>query len=199
MAPLPIISNTFQVSIGYSYLNTYPAANVLHVQSTVATAQEIADGVAATWWDTTTWPSIQSNSCSAGQVRVTPLDGSSTTAIASSASFGTTVGGRNEPASGLVDSLVMTQYTDLRGRSGRGRLYIPFLGEHYLQSDLASWQDANGDISGAYNAFKTLWNTNLTGINRGVVSRLHSSFHETVQEVLQYGYVGCQRGRLPRP
>jgi hypothetical protein len=199
MAPLPIISNTFQVSIGYNYLNTYPAANVLHVQTTVASAQEIADGVAATWWDTTAWPSIQSNSCSAGQIRVTPLDGSSTTAIANSASFGTTVGGRNEPASGLVDSLVMTQYTDLRGRSGRGRLYIPFLGEHYLQSDLASWQDANGDISSAYNAFRTLWNTNLTGINRGVVSRLHSSFHETVSEVLQYGYVGCQRGRLPRP
>jgi len=193
---LPVIANTFQVSIGYGYAGVSTAANVLHVQAFAITAQEIADAIAGVWWRTDTWPAIMSNTAFATQLRVTPLDGSSTTAIANGANFGTINGQQDHTASGLAESLVVTQYTDVRGRSGRGRYYVPYIAEPFRAVGGASWTDAGGGITNAFAALNTAWATNLAGIVRGVVSPLHKSFHPTVMEVPQLGYIGSQRGRL---
>ena len=193
---LPVIANTYQVSIGYGYAGVSTAANVLHVQAFALTAQEIADAVAGVWWRTDTWPAIMSNTAFATQLRVTPLDGSSTTAIANGANFGTINGQQDHTASGLAESLVVTQYTDVRGRSGRGRYYVPYIAEPFRAVGGASWTDAGGGITNAFAALNTAWATNLAGIVRGVVSPLHKSFPPTVMEVPQLGYIGSQRGRV---
>ena len=193
---LPVIANTYQVSIGYGYAGVSTAANVLHVQAFALTAQEIADAVAGVWWRTDTWPAIMSNTAFATQLRVTPLDGSSTTAIANAANFGTVNGQQDHLAAGLSEAIVVTQYTDVRGRSGRGRYYVPYIAMPFRADSGASWVDAGGGITNAFAALNAAWATNLAGIVRGVVSVLHKSFHPTVMEVPQLGYIGSQRGRL---
>lgn len=193
---LPVISDTFQVSVGYTYLGASTAANVFHVQAIGIDAQSIADGVAATWWTALGWPAIMSNGTSAAQVRVTPLDGTSTTAIANAASFGVTGGQHTDTTGGNSEALVLTWYSSHRGRSGRGRLYLPYIAHAFRSSNGASWNDGSGQIAAAFDAYNTAWITNLAGVTRGVVSRLHSAFYPLSEQVVQLGYIGTQRGRL---
>jgi hypothetical protein len=196
---LPIIADVFQISIGYQLAPVSTAANVLHGQAIGLSAQDIADAMAAAWWQAQSWPAILSNECSATELRVTPLDGTSTTAIANSAAFGVVSGQRNSPAGGLGESLVVSEYTDVRGRSGRGRYYLPYLADIYLDAFKASWQDANSDITNAYNHTYAQILENIPGLVLGVVSALHKTFHPTVFRRVNFGYVGMQRLRLPRP
>jgi hypothetical protein len=193
---LPVISNCFQCSIGYNYGGVSTAANVLHVQAIGIGAQDIADALAATWWQTNSWPAIISNTCSAGQIRVTPLDGTSTTAIATAGSFGTTVGAQDHLTDGLAESLVVTMYSNHRGRSGRGRIYLPYIASPFKSGLGASWEDVGSGISNAFSQYNAYWTTNMAGITRGVVSPLHSAFYPMTFQVVQLGYIGNQRGRL---
>jgi hypothetical protein len=193
---LPVIADTYQVSIGYSYGSVSTAANVLHANWFGGDAQTLADAVATAWWTSTAWPRIQSAFMAAGQIRVTPLDGTSTTAIANSSAFGVTSGQNSDPASSVAEALVVTQYTDVRGRSGRGRYYLPYVARAYRGSSGTSWDDGAGDIAAAYAQVHSNLSTGLPGVQFGVVSRLHSTFHPTVSEVVELGYIGTQRGRL---
>ena len=193
---LPVIADTYQVSIGYRYGDLSTAANVLHANWFGGDAQTLADGVASAWWTATAWPRVQSAFMSAGQIRVTPLDGTSTTAIANATAFGVTTGQNADPTSSCAEALVVTQYTDVRGRSGRGRYYLPYMARAYRSGSGTSWDDGAGDIAAAFTQVKSNLLTGLPGVTFGVVSRLHSTFHATTFEVAELGYIGTQRGRL---
>lgn len=128
MPPLPVITNTFRCALHWSDGGGQQATNVIHIRhpagviSNDAVFDALDDNVTADMWG-----SIGAG-VSVVEVVVTPLDGStaSTAYTATGAQWGVGRGiGQFLPAGACLVSL----RTLLRGRSNRGRVYVPFLSE----------------------------------------------------------------------
>lgn len=154
MAPLPVIADTYRVSFEWA-AGQQSAANVMHFRtaSSGATPEEVWDcidaNVTANMWA----------SCSTGsviqEVRVTPLDGSSATqafGTGSGAKWQGQTSGDFVPAGAAIIKLS----TAKRGRSFRGRVFLPFLAEAAFVNGLlelgplglaqTAWEDFANDI-----------------------------------------------------
>lgn len=122
MAVLPVIANTYRCAIHWTGPSGLFAVNVIHVAKTASTA-----GVVATTIDSNVtqamWAGV-SNAWVADTLSITPLDGSSATFVM--AVSGTKWTGN----AGVSDSMpavapIVTLATVLRGRSHRGRIFLP--------------------------------------------------------------------------
>lgn len=154
--PLPVIANTYRVALDW-VLGSSIATNVMHFtavgSSAGAVAASVNTNVTAAMWG------FVSLSAQVQQMAVTPLDGSTATLIfpTSGAKWTGSQGGDWSPASCGIVSL----RTNLRGRSHRGRLYIPFVAEAAMTNGAL--------VAGQQSAAGLAWTNFLTAMSAASV------------------------------
>lgn len=190
MTPLPIIANTFRVAFDWSVDGSDQIAeNVMHFFAPATTAEEVADAIqSAVTGDM--WLSAVSTAA-IDTLHVTPLDGSSATYIYSTTgdNFVGSAEGDYSPASAVVVAF----QTSKRGRSYRGRAYIPFTAEGAI-SDGSLGGSTASDMQNAWQSF-------VDGLTSPVVSVVASYKHSTVQDITTCSVanaIGTQRRRQTR-
>lgn len=194
MAPLPVINGVFRAAFQWKNLDypTWTATNVMHFQKNggdpVSLTALLDASVSANMWGQT------SSSSSVYQVAVTPLDGSAVTfpyTPLTPAKWKGTVGSLEylPQVSAVVKFL-----TGKRGRSYRGRVYLPWCIEDVVKSGLvlAATQTT---MNTAWVAFRTAMETG--GYPLHVASYLHST-SEKVVAVLSETNTGTVRKRWHR-
>ena len=145
--PLPVIADTFRCAFKWQSSAGQTAINVLHfaVPSPGPTGSDVFEAIQDSWTRNMTF--VVSNTAVVTEIDVTPLDGVSATftgATGSPLQFTGSAGGDFVPALACVVKL----QTDQRGRSKRGRVYLPFVGEAenvngtLNSTDIASMQTA---------------------------------------------------------
>lgn len=188
---LPVITDTYRVFFKWSHAASgQSAGNVMHFRKTASNAGAVGaliDGnVTANMWNPT------SSGASVTELHITPLDGSTATFIqtASGAKWtGGTTGDFIPGAAALV-----SLRTVRRGRSYRGRVYLPFVGE--------SNQTNGALIAGSVTAVSTAWATFLNAMIAATCPLVVASYRlasatdvaSTVAETL----LGTQRRRQSR-
>lgn len=155
--PLPVISDTFRCALTWHNVNTRrDAVNVMHVHSSTLTIanifSEFDTNVTAAMWNQTVTDTV------ATQMTITPLDGVGTSVVfpitAAAKWKGAQASGNTIPQAAAILKIT----TANRGRSYRGRMFLPFVAEsvhddgNYNASaaaaQLAAWQTFVGVING---------------------------------------------------
>lgn len=187
--PLPIIADTFRVAFNWSASGQH-AANVMHFRDASANAEAVAAHIDAVvtqaMWSTAT------SSSSVTSLEVTPLDGSSVTFLypvsglkwSGNASAGDWI----PMAAGMV-----SLRTARRGRSYRGRVYLPFTAESGV---------TNGAVNFSLTGWQTAWTNfiaNITGSDTHlVVASYTNATAEDVVSAIVETELGTQRRRQSR-
>lgn len=135
MADLPIIENVYRCALNWTGA-AQTAENVIHIQQDGGSSDSVFAGLN----DAQSTHMFESASSSTGvySVSITPLDGSSVTSdyIAPSTDWNGNTGGNWSPAVAVTIKML----TAIRGRSFRGRLYLPFTADSAQE---------NGSIGGS--------------------------------------------------
>lgn len=153
MPALPIIPNCFRVALRWSDSGGRYAVNVIHIRKAAATPQDVFDDIDATV-NSDMWVPV-SNAFTIRTVEITPLDGTSATE-----EFVTTAGAKWSGASAgdwsPASSAIVTLRTATRGRSARGRVYLPYVAESSM---------VNGTLTGAVEvSVSGGWTTFVAGL-----------------------------------
>jgi hypothetical protein len=192
--PLPVIPNVFRCAFNWVHSTGQKAENVMHVQDlagghTAHDAFLALDG---------TIPATVFGNCSSGAsvttITVTPLDGStaSSTFTTTSPHWAGNTGGDMIPAAAQVVKLPTT----LRGRSHRGRVFLPFIAET-AQANGAADASVTATMTTQWNA----WETALVAHSPSwsfVVASYKLATANAVGTILVEGELGTQRRRQSR-
>ena len=152
--PLPVIPNTFRVSLKWS-VSGQTAVNVIHIRSTTAAGNATlvynclnAHVTGGMWGTAAGVGGIQ-------EVDIIPLDGVTGTSTFITGGPAKWLGGGGSDFTPAASALIKLQ-TGLRGRDNRGRIYLPFLDEA---------QQTEGKLVGTTAADRTAnWETFLAAI-----------------------------------
>jgi hypothetical protein len=192
--PLPIITGVYRVAIEWTdpaYIRR--AVSVMHFYNPAGTALNVWNDldahVSANMW------THANTSTAATSVAITPLDGTTNT------SFHTPSGAKWAGAiPGGFDSIpqvcvIVKWLTATRGRSHRGRTYLPFISES---------QAVNGAFNATnVNVMQTAWSTFLSGIGLAgttpTVASYKLSTSSLVTSFVVEPQLATQRRRQPRP
>jgi hypothetical protein len=187
--PLPVITNVYRVAMVWTGPGGQRATNVIHIRKASSNASAVATAVDANV-TANMWQQVV-NSASVTRLDVTPLDGSGATASLAVS------GAKWTGTAGAVDAIpafaeVVTLRTSLRGRSYRGRVYIPFIGES---------AQANGSMTGTA-AAQTAWTNFIVAMAAAaqsvvVASYLHATAQDVTSAIIQT-IGGTQRRRQSR-
>jgi hypothetical protein len=135
MPPLPVITDVFRCAINWQSTGgsgAQTAENVIHILAAGKTAAQVGAAI-----DGDTDPNMflsMSSAVSAPSVSITPLDGTSATLDFPLTTWVGTAAGDFVPA---VSQLLSLQ-TAVRGRSHRGRIYVPFTTENRVSQGFAT-------------------------------------------------------------
>jgi len=154
VAPLPTIANVYRVALNWTESNSgSTATNVMHFRKSGTNPGEVAgiidDAVTTNMWE-------QANvHAHVAQLVVTPLDGGTVSLEVNTGSPSKWSGPAGD--AGVVPQVAaLVKFVTLhRGRSYRGRVYLPFVSENQLDNGkivsagMAEWQDAWQDFSEA--------------------------------------------------
>ncbi len=148
---LPVIANTFRVTFNWHSDAGAEAHNVMHFRSAGANSDDIFDALDAAvtddmWQQTCTTVNVES-------LDILPLDGTSSTINYSApvdARWAGTRAGEFAPALAAIVRLKTGQ----RGRSHRGRVYLPFVAEAAQAAGVLAGTTAV-DLQQAWQAFDT--------------------------------------------
>lgn len=172
MPPLPIISNVFRVALNWHNANGQNAVNVMHFGSSSLNSTTLGNlidtNATAHMWDATT------GDFAVNKLQITPLDGSTATTERA------TTGAKWAGAGGALDFIpaaaqVISFRSTLRGRSFRGRIYLPGVCE--------SLQSA-GTLNFSLATQQSAWNTFMAAIVAGGAQLVVASYlHATAQAV----------------
>ena len=189
LAPLPVISNVSRVCFRWNKLD---ACNVMHFsQSTIdqdGLYSSISAHVGANMWQ------ANANDWSIQLVEITPLDGHTATRI-----YVTGSGVKWTGTASVTDIIpaaaaVISWRTAVRGRSYRGRTYIPGVSEGAQTSGLL----ATSIVTGLATAWGTFLNDMVTASSPVVVaSYKHATAQQATSLVVRNEY-GIQRRRQTR-
>lgn len=124
--PLPIIADTYRVALNWTESSVHTAVNVMHILRSGSSASVIAASL-DTNATAAMWGCISSTALVTSLV-VTPLDGSTASYTLTTSGAKWTGGATTTDPILQVAALVKLQST-FRGRSRRGRLFLPFVGE----------------------------------------------------------------------
>jgi hypothetical protein len=136
--PLPVIADVFRTTLNWTNVSVgTPAANVLHFKTSSSgkSEQEVFDcldaHVVQAMWD---WAAVGSHVATVDIIKLDGASGTHTFTTGNPAKW--SGGGTGEPLPQVAGLLKLQ--TGLRGRSKRGRIYIPFVGEgETLHGDMA--------------------------------------------------------------
>lgn len=135
MPPLPTIPNTYRVALEWSGGAVGHAVNVIHISAGIGGTipsdvfTSLDTHVTRPLWD------AQSDSVVVSQVAITPLDGVSATQTFSTGSPTKWTGNGGSSPTPAVANLIKLQ-TASRGRSFRGRIFLPFVAEGEMANGL---------------------------------------------------------------
>lgn len=193
MAPLPVIANTYRVAFNWTNTaNGLVATNVMHFSKSSGNPADLALKL-NTHATNTMWES-ETTSASVTQIVITPLDGSSVSFPYTPATPANWTGHGGSGDFIPQDSAILKLLTAKRGRSYRGRVYLPWLAEG---------QASNGQILGS---LKTTLNTawvafvaNMLGDNWQLcVASYTNATSEPVLAIAAETYTATQRRRNKR-
>lgn len=193
MAPLPIISNVYRVALNWTNTaNGLVATNVMHFKKAssnpAALASSLDTNATNTMWE------MQTTAASVTNIQITPLDGSSVTFPYTpiTPAHWTGHGGAGDFSPQIAN--IIKLLTAKRGRSYRGRVYLPWVAEG---------QSGDGGLNGTSKATCTAaWVAFMAamtgdGFDLVVASYLHST-SENVVALACEGYTATQRRRNKR-
>lgn len=181
---LPVIADTYRCAINYSNVNnSLKATNVIHVfraSSTEAGAFEALNGsVEGNMWSCCTTALVVDN------VTITKLDGTPDGVVFS----GADLTGNWPDGSGAQQFVpqacaLVKLTTAATGRSGRGRVFLPFVQEGAMQDG----QIVDANRTATNTAWGGFTNTMITSYNTALC--VASYVHSSVSQVLN---LGCER------
>lgn len=187
--PLPVISTVYRVALIWGHTSGQNAVNVIHVRrisSTPAAVAVIVDAnVTANMWAQVV------NGASVNRLDVTPLDGGGATSSMAVS------GAKWTGSAGAVDFVpqaaeVISFKTAVRGRSYRGRIYIPFIGESAI---------SNGAMVGT-GAAQTAWTNFVAALGTAttplVVASYQRALYTDVTTATVKPLAGTERRRQSR-
>ena len=190
LVPLPVITDTFRVALNWTN-GSRTAENVMHFRGpgdAAALMGDLDSHVTREMWNATNQDTIWNTAS------ITPLDGSSATSEfpfggASNANRGIQTG-QPIPQSAAIVKLT----TALRGRSFRGRLYLPDVAENI--------QDAGELLDTMVSTWQSAWDDFLADMSGAgfplVVASYTLASAEDVTSVLCESQTGTQRRRQSR-
>lgn len=153
MPALPIIADTYRCALNWKDATGQTATNVIHIRTATSghTASQVMAGldssVIANMW----LPVV--NTAVVDNVAITPLDGVSATQVFHPATPAHWTGG-NPPDFSPASSAIITLRTIHRGRSKRGRVFLPFASENIISAGNLNSTTA-GNVTTAWNTFET--------------------------------------------
>lgn len=189
MGALPIIADVFRCAINWNNGSGQLAENVIHVRAPGKTPTQVATAI-----DTHTAPNMflsVANIALAPNVDVTPLDGSTATSRHALAHWLGTAAGEPIPQVAAI----VTFHTALRGRSHRGRLYLPFTSENRVGGGL--WTDPANPPAASLAWANWIAGNVVDGFHLVVASYLHSTSQDVTDATVQ-NYLATQRRRQER-
>lgn len=190
MPALPVIADVYRVALNWTD-SGQSAVNVMHILRSGATASVIAASVDANV-TTAMWGTVV-NGASVNHLVVTPLDGAGASyTLNTTGAKWTGSGGVADPC---VQCAVMIKLsTTLRGRSNRGRLYLPFTSEAVSGGGVIA-AGTQTTVQNAWNAFLTAMVA--AGSQPVVASYLHATQHPVSAYTVELA-MGTQRRRQSR-
>jgi hypothetical protein len=191
--PLPVIDECFRVTLNWEDSNVgSPAANVIHFQGGALSPEELMallnDHVNTDMWN------YCRDTSSISVVDITPLDGVSATQSFPTGSPAEWAGS-GSTGDRIVQACALVKLTTaLRGRSYRGRIYLPWVVETAT---------TNGDLNSAnVDAVTDGWQTFKAAMDTAAAPLVVASYvHATAQIVETIGCetrLATQRKRLHR-
>jgi hypothetical protein len=146
---LPVITDTYRVALNWEHTDGSHATNVIHVRQSSTTPSAVLTHIEA---------ALQANQfqvvSTGGRVtnaQITPLDGSGATLdTATSGSAGWSGGSSGDYIPQV--SAIIKETTALRGRSFRGRVFLPWVGEG-VQASGALISPFAGNLTTAWEGF----------------------------------------------
>ena len=195
MAPLPVIADTYRTALTWTDATGQSAVNVMHFRWLLGTND--TDGLMTFLNGAVTanmWLPVCSDSV-VTDVAITPLDGISATQHYAPTTPAHWTGGNPadfSPATAVIVKLT----TPLRGRSHRGRVFLPLISENIISDGrLNSTTAAN--VTTAWEAFRT--HSPVSGEQFGlVIASYKLASGELVGNVLCETVLATQRRRQGR-
>lgn len=193
MAPLPVIADVYRCALEWTDSDTsQTATNVMHFHQAgtnpAALAAILDAHVTASMWG------VQPQHAHIFQVNITPLDGGSITFPFATGSVAKWSG--NDASTDYTPQVsnIIKLLTSKRGRSYRGRLFLPFVVEA---------TNTQGQLSGAaVTALQAAWVAFLAAMTAAgpnlVVASYKLATADNVVAVLAEKWTATQRRRLPR-
>jgi len=173
MAPLPVISNVYRITINYASANGIAPRNVFHLRSPSGDVTEIADRITDAAQDQPMMTGM-SPDFTPPNFSIIPLDGSTATSVHDfpEGCWSTnSSGGQISPASAAIVSF----RTGIRGPRGRGRVFIGPLNEDTIEDGFFIGDNLN-DLPNAWIEFATALATGDPAMVLGVASYVHEDF-----------------------
>jgi hypothetical protein len=190
MAPLPVIADTFRVAANYDKLGQ-SAVNVMHFRTTTDNAQELGERIIDSW-DGDQLATLSSDA-TLTSFDITPLDGVGATVTVNTPEdviWSGSTGTESLPQVACIIKLT----TALRGRSFRGRLYLPFTDE--------SKQDDGNVAPSILGTVTTAWETFVADMLAGGAELVVASYKleeaNAVTSLLLEDKTATQRRRQAR-
>jgi hypothetical protein len=191
--PLPVIADTFRVACNWvAGASGQHAVNVMHFYSPAATSADVATAF-ENHVDHDMWLVCNQN-CFIESLSITPLDGLSPTLLHVTDITTNKWGGdaTGDPIPQVAALVKLT--TSLRGRSYRGRLYLPFVAENKQDSGRLSSSEV-ASMNTAWAAF--IADMLTAGTTLSVASYKHSTRHSALAAVVEIE-TATQRRRQSR-
>ena len=184
---LPIITDVFRVAFNYTGTAGH-ATNVMHFRNSTDSPATIAADIDAKV--TSTMWSFMPNTSKLDSVDITPLDGVTPTYTLTGINQLGNTDGQPVPAVCAVLSL----RTAVRGRSSRGRLYLPWVSENVMNAGVL-----DGTVQGVYAAaWDTFFESMITSGSQIVVASYKLASAEDVINIIANPTVATQRRRQQR-
>jgi hypothetical protein len=188
--PLPVIADVFRVALEWESVYPDSPVNVMHLSCPGGGVSDVVDALEASW-QPSMWDEV-SGAYVLNKVLITPLDGSSASALATVTTQTGGAGGQIVSEQAQVISL----HTDQRGPRGRGRLYLGPITEDNTNHGVLVSAVVNA-IAAAWVDFANALIAAPVATALGVASYVHSDWHQ-VGTITSSVNVGTQVRRLRR-
>jgi len=189
--PLPVIADVFRCAFEWEHVGTNQSAvNVMHFSGPGKTAANVQTALLA-HVDARMFAPVR-NSCDVKNATITPLDGSTASLV--TGPMAGWVGGATTGDTIPGTSAVVSLRSALRGRSNRGRVFLPFISES-AQADGLLVGGYITDLLAGWGAFATAMAA--AGIALGIASYKNANWHQATT-VLIDTRCGTQRRRQER-
>jgi len=193
VAPLPVIADTYRVALNWTNTaNSMKATNVMHFQRSGSNSASLSTALDANV--TQAMWGLVSSTASVHDYVITPLDGSSVSfpVITGNPAKYTGIGGAGDFI--VQGASIIKMLTAKRGRSYRGRLYLPWVPEG-AQSNGTLTAGSVTSVTNAWIAFHTAMTASSWAL---CIASYKLAYQDPVAALVCEPLIATQRRRLAR-